>query len=66
MVGNPDVGRVRYKRRLKHILRLPCEENEEIMVGGKLGVEPLLGKQATKQAVLQAINSVGLIHFTAH
>ena len=31
-----------------------------------LGVEPLLGKQATKQAVLQAIHSVGLIHFAAH
>jgi len=36
------------------------------MVGTKLGVEPLLGKQATKQAVLQAIDSVGLIHFAAH
>jgi len=31
-----------------------------------VGVEPLLGKQATKQAVLQAIDSVGLIHFAAH
>jgi len=66
IVGNPDVGRVRYKRRLKNISRLPYAEKEAIMVGGKLGVEPLLGKQATKQAVLQAIHSVGLIHFAAH
>ena len=66
IVGNPDVGKVRYKRRLKNISRLPHAENEAIKVGRKLGVEPLLGKQATKQAVLQAINSVGLIHFAAH
>ena len=66
IVGNPDVGRVRYKRRLKNISRLPHAEREAIMVGRKLGVEPLLGKQATKQAVLEAINSVGLIHFAAH
>jgi len=66
IVGNPDVGKVRYKRRLQNILRLPHAEKEAIMVGSKLGVEPLLGKQATKQAVLQAIHSVGLIHFAAH
>ena len=36
------------------------------MVAKKLGVEPLLGQKATKQAVLQAINSVSLIHFAAH
>ena len=66
IVGNPDVGRVRYNGRLKDISRLPCAESEANMIGGKLGVEPLLGKQATKQAVLQAINSVSLIHFAAH
>ena len=66
IVGNPDVGRVRYKGRRQNISRLPHAEKEAIMVGAKLGVEPLLGKQATKQAVLQAIDSVGLIHFAAH
>ena len=66
IVGNPDVGRVRYKRHLKNISRLPHAEKEAIMLGGMLGVEPLLGKKATKQAVLQAIHSVGLIHFAAH
>ncbi len=65
-VGNPDVGRVRYKGRLKDILPLPCAESEANMIGEKLGVEPLLRKQATKQAVLQVINSVSLIHFAAH
>ncbi len=66
IVGNPDVGRVRYKGCLKYISRLPCAESEANMIGKKLGVEPLLGKQATKQAVLQVINSVSLIHFAAH
>ncbi|XP_078353870.1 tetratricopeptide repeat protein 28-like [Oculina patagonica] len=66
IVGNPDVGRVRYKGRLKFISPLPCAESEANMIGEKLGVKPFLGKQATKQAVLQVINSVSLIHFAAH
>ncbi len=66
IVGNPDVGRVRYKGRLKCIAPLPCAISEAKMVGEKLGVKPLLGKQATKQAVIQVINSVSLIHFAAH
>ncbi|KAL9951647.1 hypothetical protein ACROYT_G044354, partial [Oculina patagonica] len=66
IVGNPDVGKVRYKGRLKFISRLPCAESEANMVGEKLGVKPFLGQQATKQAVLQVINSVSLIHFAAH
>ena len=36
------------------------------MIGELLGVHPLLGKCATKQAVLERINSVSLIHFAAH
>ena len=66
IVGNPDVGEVHFKGRLTCISRLPCAENEAKMVGEKIGVEPLLGQQATKQAVLQAMNSVALIHIAAH
>ena len=36
------------------------------MIGRLLGVEPLLAEHATKQAVLQRINSVSLIHLAAH
>ena len=36
------------------------------MIGQMLGVLPLLGKEATKQAVLERIDSVSLIHFVAH
>ena len=66
IVGNPDVGQVRYKGRRKLILPLPCAENEAKMIARKLGVTPLLGKEATKEAVIKGINSVSLIHFAAH
>ncbi|XP_078366934.1 uncharacterized protein LOC144650965 [Oculina patagonica] len=66
IVGNPEVGEVHFKGRLRNISRLPCAENEAKMVAGKLGVKPLLGQQATKQAVLEVMNSVCLIHFAAH
>ncbi|XP_022807065.1 tetratricopeptide repeat protein 28-like [Stylophora pistillata] len=36
------------------------------MVGRLLGVQPLLAECETKEAVLQAIPSVSLIHFAAH
>ena len=66
IVGNPDVGRVHHRGCLKNISRLPFAENEAKMIASKLHVTPLLGKQATKQAILQAIHSVSLIHFAAH
>ena len=66
IVGNPDVGRVLFNSRIVNISRLPHAENEAKMVGEKLGVEPLIGQHATKQAVLQAMNSVALIHIAAH
>ena len=50
----------------KKIIELPGARMEAEMIGRKLGVQPLLGKEATKQAVLQRIRSVSLIHFAAH
>ena len=66
VVGNPDVGEVIFKGCRTPISRLPYAEVEAKMVGRKLGVEPLLGQQATKEAVLQAMDSVALIHLAAH
>ena len=66
IVGDPLVGRVRYKGRRKNFLPLPCARKEAEMIGKLLDVQPLLGQDATKKAVLQAINSVSLIHFAAH
>ena len=36
------------------------------MIGELIGAVPLLGRQATKEAVLQSMSSVSLIHFAAH
>ncbi|XP_078370962.1 tetratricopeptide repeat protein 28-like [Oculina patagonica] len=66
IVGDPDVGLVRYKGKKKNISRLPCAGNEAAMIGRLLGVQPLLGEQETKQAVLERINSVSLVHCAAH
>jgi len=45
---------------------LPCARKEAEMIGRLLESQPLLGEHATKQAVLQSIHSVSLIHFAAH
>ena len=66
VVGDPKLGEVLYQGRLKNITPLPCGRREAEMVGRLLGVQPLIGEHATKQAVLQAIHSVSLIHFAAH
>ena len=66
IVGDPDVGEVLFKGEVYNPTRLPSAEEEAKMIGRLLGTKPLLGQQATKQAVLQAISSVSLIHFAAH
>ena len=67
IVGDPDVGDVIYNGRLnRNFVSLPGARKEAKMIGRLLGGSPLLGKEATKQAVLQRIDSVSLIHFAAH
>ena len=66
IVGDPDVGEVLFKGDVCNPPRLPSAEEEAKMIGRLLGTKPLLGEQATKQAVLHAISSVSLIHFAAH
>jgi len=66
VVGDPNVGKVCYKGEEMSFSRLPCAENEATMIAQLLGVEPLLGQHATKQAVLERLHSVSLIHFAAH
>ena len=66
VLGDPDVGRVRYKGSKKYFSRLPCAGNEAAIIGRLLGVQPLLGQHATKQAVLEGLHSVGLVRFATH
>ena len=66
IVGEPEVSEVSYKGNAKTLCPLPFARREAEMIGRLLGTQPLLGQQATKQAVLQSIHSVALIHFAAH
>ena len=66
IVGDPNVGTVYYKGKAMSWSRLPCAGNEAVMIGQLLGVQPLLGQQATNQVVLERLHSVSLIHFAAH
>ena len=66
IVGDPDVGKVRFNGRRKTFTPLPFARREAEMIGRLLGVQPLLGEEATKQAVLERLHSAGLIHFAAH
>ena len=46
--------------------RLPCAKEEALMIGKLLGVEPLIGENATKEKVLQGLEKAQLIHIAAH
>ena len=66
VVGDPKVGRVYYRGEIHNFTSLTGARKEAEMIGQLLGVQPLLGERATREAVLQAINSVSLIHIAAH
>ena len=66
IVGDPKVGEVLYKGVPKNVTALLCARREAEMVGRLMGVQPLIGEHATKQAVLEGIDSVSLIHIAAH
>ena len=66
MVGDPDVGWVLYKGSKVYRSSLPSAREEARMLGRILGAQTLLGKEATKQAVLHSIHSKSLVHFAAH
>ena len=46
--------------------RLPCAKEEALMISKLLGVEPLIGENATKEKVLQGLEKAKLIHIAAH
>ena len=70
LVGDPWIETVRLKsgekQKLKRYPQLPGAEKEVKMIGHILNVEPLTGKNATKEQVLSRLNSVSLVHIAAH
>ena len=53
-------------RKVRGLPPLPGARKEAEMVGRLVGVPPLVEEKATKQAVLERISSVSLIHIAAH
>ncbi|CAH3020182.1 unnamed protein product [Porites evermanni] len=64
LVGNPWIETVRIEG--EKIEQLPGAEKEVKMIGEILNVEPLIGKNATREQVLSKLNSVSLVHIAAH
>ncbi|XP_013407748.1 uncharacterized protein LOC106171821 [Lingula anatina] len=62
LVGNPDVGEIAGKV----IPSLPFAEKEVKLIASWLNTEPLVGKQATKPAVLSKMVGATLIHIATH
>ena len=59
LVGYPCLETVRNKPWKNH-------EKEAKMIGQILNIEPLVGKNATKENVLSGLSSVSLVHIAAH
>ena len=66
IVGDPHVGEVLFKGKRLLLCSLPHAGDEAELIGKLLGTQPLLGREATKQAVLERMDSVSLIHIAAH
>ena len=64
LVGDPWIETVRIKG--ERIKQLPGAEEEVKKIGEILNVEPLTGKNATKEQVLSRLNAVSLVHIAAH
>ena len=64
LVGNPWIETVNIEG--EKIKQLPGAEEEVQMIGEVLNVEPVIGKNATKEQVLSRLKSVSLVHIAAH
>ena len=64
LVGNPWVETVPTKG--PKFKPLPGAEKEVQMIGEILNIQPLTGRNATKDQVLSRLNSVSLVHIAAH
>jgi len=67
IIGNPKVGEVIFQGRKKLVSDLPGAEREAKLIGDLLGVQPILGLQATKDVIKQHLQeAVAVIHIAAH
>ena len=66
LVGDPCLKKIANKRGNPIYKQLKYAKMEVEMIGEILKSQPLTGEDATKEAVLQSIKSVSLVHIAAH
>ncbi|NEP34987.1 CHAT domain-containing protein [Moorena sp. SIO3B2] len=68
VVGNPTMPKVRLLPGEKPLVlpQLPWSEDEAREIAFLLGVQPLIGEQATETAILQQLEQARFIHFATH
>ncbi|KAK3736521.1 hypothetical protein QZH41_009402 [Actinostola sp. cb2023] len=67
IIGDPSVGRVILNGREKFITPLGGAREEAKAIAKELGVRPLIGDGATKEAVLEKLQQgVSVVHIAAH
>ena len=66
LVGDPLVGEVRYRGKLRIVSRLPFAGKEVEIIAKLTNTQPLTGKNATKMAVLKNLRNAVLVHIAAH
>ena len=68
IVGDPDVGSVLIKatKKPKLITRLAHAYKEAEEIARMVGVNPLLGEEATKARFLEKLRTAALVHIAAH
>lgn len=65
LVGDPWVQDLSFHKG-KRLEQLPYARKEVVMIGQILDTKPLVGTEATKDAVLKQLSSVSLVHIAAH
>ena len=68
IVGDPEVGSVRLKARAEPelITRLESANKEAREIAKMMGVNPLIGQEATKARFLEEVGKAALVHIAAH
>lgn len=66
VVGDPELPGFTFQGRWQTFSPLPYARKETEMIGQLIRVKPLIGKEATKEEVLEKLSAVALVHIATH
>ena len=66
VVGDPEVPGFTFRGCWVKFSELSYARRETEMIGRLINVKPLIGKEATKEEVLEQLNAVALVHIATH